>query len=545
MKMMPKKYMLFALLALGLLHRAIQLSLVYSAVTRQIALNPTWQSMQYLPTDLFERSFTVALLYLQQTPPLPNLLVGILCRLSSNPELKAVILIAFAGILSCIAGALLFILLLRMRVWPSIALVTALLFIGNSDVILLEYTAFGQCFYEQMTMVGCLMAALAAVSLIRYNSVMAAIRLGLVVAVLALTRATFSYFAIPVMAWLLWHKVRPKYLLAFLLPVVLLHGGWAAKQFSVQGHWLWATSTWGGANAQFGDIKRHAEGFKNWQAQANIDCARRWPDVLSSPLGVFLSYVQLAKNADAIRGINDDRGPSPAARATDLTTFEARGKWLAMDSAGFRELSACLQQMYFYYWLGNPGKAFEGWAKSYVQFWQPIDSYTALVPTVLVASRPTAAEISEPSIRRAFIDLLSPPHYFIRQETMPWYISDGKLLLVPANVAVIPFAPELATLIAFAMLHSLPLTAAFIRIKRGSLKDAFPAGFSFLLLLYIYVAGICNLVEFGENMRFRLSVEPIIWSIGIITVCTLMTRLRHPKLQPVTSNDRSSTKQTI
>lgn len=536
--------MVLTVLMLGLLHRAIQLSLTAAVVTRQAVLNPTWQSMQYLPTDLFEKNFTAALLYLQQTPPLPNLLVGMLCQLSTDPALKTVILIAFAGILSCVAGALLLILLLRMRVWPPAAFVIALLFIGNSDVILLEYTAFGQCFYEQMTMVGCLIAALAAVSLVQHNSVTAAIWLGLAVATLALTRATFSYFVIPVIAWLLWHKMQPKYFLACLLPVALLQGGWAAKQLKVQGHWLWATSTWGGANVQIGDIKRHEDGFNNWQARTDIDCASRWPDILSSPLSIFFSYSLLATGADANRQMATDRGPSPAARSIDLATSEARGKWLAMDSAGFRELSACVQQMYIHYWLHNPDKAIGGWAKSYAQFWLPIDSYTAAFPTVLVASRPATIETSEPSIGTALRRFLTPPHYFSRQEAMTGFIGTGNPRLVPTNVTVIPFAPQLVSLLALAMLHSLPLIAAYIRIKKGSLRDAFPTGFSFLLLLYIYVAGICNLVEYGENMRFRLAVEPVIWSIGIITACTLIARSRRPGLQPGISEGRSSAGRT-
>jgi hypothetical protein len=544
MSTISTKYLALAVFALGLLHRAIQLFLTADAVTRQVALNPTWQGMQYLPVDLFQKNLAAALLYLQQTPPLPNLVVGLLCRLTADPALRAIILIAFAGILSCIAGALLFLLLVRMRVWPLAAFVIALLFLGNSGVLLLEYTAFGQCFYEQMTMVGCLIAALAAISLVQQNSAVAAIWLGVAIAALALSRATFSYFVIPAIAWLLWHRMPPKYLLLFLLPVALLQGGWAAKQYWVQGHWLWATSTWGGANMQIGDNKRYDTGFANWRTQAtDIDCAGRWSDMFEEPLGIFFSYSLRITGTDSVRNIPADRGPSLAARTADFAAYEARGKWLPIDSAGFRELSACTQQMYFRYWLNNPDKAFGGMAKSYAQFWQPIDSYTAVLPTVLVASRP--AEAGGPSARQTLGSFLNPPHYFVMQAPIQGFTGSDSPRLVPANVAVIPFAPQLATVLAFIMLHSLPLIAAYIRIRSGSMKDVFPAGFSFLLLLYVYVAGICNLVEYGENMRFRLAVEPVIWSIGVITACSLIAWLRRRGSRPGSYGDRSVAGQTI
>jgi hypothetical protein len=523
MSKISTKHMALAVFVLGLLHRAIQLALAAAAVTRQAALNPAWQSMQYLPTDLYEKNFAAALLYLQQTPPLPHVLLGLLSRFSSDPAFKAIVLIAFAGLLSCIAGALLFILLLRMLVWPWAAFVIALLFLGNSGVVLLEYTAFGQCFYEQMAMVGCLAAALAATSLLQRGSASAAIWLGVAVAVLALTRATFSYFVLPVIAWLLWQKMRPKYLLLFLLPVAVLQGGWAAKQYWVQGHWMWATSTWGGANMQAGDAKRQPPGYKNtWIRSTDSECARRWFSVVD-PSGIFFHYSLLFAGPDAARNLS----AALDARSADFAAHEARGKWVPLDSAGFRELSSCMQQAYFRYWLNNPGEALAGTAKSYGQFWQPIDSYTRILPTMLVASRPATAETEDWSIRRTLGSFLNPPHYFALQEPLHGFlVSRSDMRLVPANVAVVPFAPQLATALAFAMLHGLPLIAAYIHIRNGSLKNVFPAGFSFLVLLYVYVAGICNLVEYGENMRFRLAVEPIIWSIGAIVASLLIARMR-------------------
>ena len=522
-----------AALVLGLLHRAFQLWLVAGAVTRQAALNPTWQSMQYLPADLLERNFPAALLYLQQTPPLPHLLVGALYRLSGDPAVNALALIGFCGILSCIGAGLLVLLLSKLRIPPPLAFAAAMLLLGSSGVVLLEYTAFGQCFYEQLTMVGCLAAALAAVSLVQQRSLAAALWFGVVIALLALTRATFSYFFLLVVAWLAWCRLPPKYLLAFLLPVALLHGGWAAKQYVVQGYWSTATSSWGGANMQGGGIKRHDRGFADSQPAVSTPCAARWPHVFDPAMPIFFSFAKYAQKLDSLLAEDTALGPSPAARAIDAAAYRARGQWLANDSAAFRELSACVQQMYFRYWLRDPGAALQGWAMSYALFWQPMDSYTSVIPTMLVASRPAAGGAT---VGDALSGQLQSPGYFARQEKMPWHLGADKALLVPVNVAVIPFAPQLATLLAFVLLHSLPLLAALFCIEGALinrtespgriLQAVFPAGFSFLPMIYVYVAGVCNLVEYGENMRFRLAVEPIVWSIGLVVARAVLARFR-------------------
>ncbi len=529
---MSTTHKLVALFAFGLIHRVVQLFLLAAAVNRQAALNPTWLSMQFLPTDLLREHFAAAILYLQQTPPLPNLIVGILSRESISPELRALALIAVAGALTCLAGVLLAALLLRLRVWPVAAFATALLFVSSGDLIVMEYTAFGQCFYEQLAMVECLIAALAAVSLARHPSPSAAVWLGLAVALLALSRATFSYFVIPAAVWLLWFRLRPKVLLAFVLPVMLLHGGWAAKQRLVQGDWLWSTSTWGGANVQNGDVKREGGRFASWRAEVDVPCAKRWQDELVIAIFNYPAFYPVPPpGAETAVPISVDRGPSPAARVIDRIAYQARQRWLPLDSAGFRELSGCVQQSYFRYWLRHPDRAIGGWLKSYVMFWNPIASYTRVLPTVLVSIRPRAAMTAKSPIWRVLINLVWVPRYFIREQALPAFITGPSLRLRAVDVIALPIAPQLVTLLAFAMLHGLPLLAAGIGIRHGFRKEVFPAGFSFLLLLYLYAAGISNLGEHGENMRFRLAVEPIIWAIGVTAVCAVMTALRGSRSQ--------------
>jgi hypothetical protein len=275
-----------------------------------------------------------------------------------------------------------------------------------------------------------------------------------------------------------------------------------------------------------GDLKRHGQAH----VSTRVDCAARWREPLAAA-SIFFSFSKLFPDSDLagnLQRMGDATGPSPAARAVDTKALAARERWLPNDSASFRELSACVQRMYMRQWLRHPGAALADWGRSYIQFWQPLDSYTTVVPITLVATRPPLAEDGAVAVGSALRHFLAEPDYFAREEKMPWFIASTPRL-VPANVVVIPFAPQLASWLAFAMLHGLPLVAVYVLCKRGSVRDVFPAGFSFLLLLYLYVAGISNLVEYGENMRFRLPVEPIVWAIGAAAASALLARRTAPR----------------
>jgi len=47
--------------------------------------------------------------------------------------------------------------------------------------------------------------------------------------------------------------------------------------------------------------------------------------------------------------------------------------------------------------------------------------------------------------------------------------------------------------------------------------------FYFMLACYSYAAFVMNLSEHGEDMRFRLSVEPLIWVISVYAYTKLVS----------------------
>jgi hypothetical protein len=54
--------------------------------------------------------------------------------------------------------------------------------------------------------------------------------------------------------------------------------------------------------------------------------------------------------------------------------------------------------------------------------------------------------------------------------------------------------------------------------RRMGKSPILPPEVYFLITCYVYAALIMNISDHGENMRFRLSIEPIIW---IITTAAL------------------------
>lgn len=46
--------------------------------------------------------------------------------------------------------------------------------------------------------------------------------------------------------------------------------------------------------------------------------------------------------------------------------------------------------------------------------------------------------------------------------------------------------------------------------------------FFFMAMIYLYAALVFNLPEYPENMRFRLTIEPLIWILSIYSITKLI-----------------------
>jgi len=183
-------------------------------------------------------------------------------------------------------------------------------------------------------------------------------------------------------------------------------------------------------------------------------------------------------------------------------------------------MSHCLQQAYIRYWLDNPITTITGALKSYQLFWAPIHQFAVTQPNSLVP------DIARIPVHADFLDIFLAT---LHQMTNTKYkLLQARLSLDPikeedwvgATVLVIPFLPEVIYLLNFTVIHFLPILLLYgivckLKNKRTIL---WPNGLGFLLIIYCYLAALSSLIEYGENMRFRMEVEPIIWTITAITV---------------------------
>jgi len=520
---------LTALFLIGVVHRGSQWYLLGPQVRHLAMLNPNYYVIQLLSPDIWRRHFAHALLHLQQAPPLPNLIYGTVAILTKNATTRAGILILWSGLLSCIASVLLALLLIRLNMPKILAFFVSVVFLCSGDILVNEYSAFGQLFYEQLSMVELLCAALSAISLARCPSIRVACGLGTSVAALALTRSTFSYVEIPILAWSVWilrSKNDRRLIYFYLLPVLVLHGGWAAKQLLVQKDWQWATSSWGGANIQAGELKRKytllsqnislnmIETLNTSEYERQIPCLKRWEYLLEQQprFGIF----NLAIESDHYVG--KEFGPSLTASAIDAISADDRDSRTPLDSSAFRELSGCVQNAYVHYWLDNPWHAIKNWWQSYGVFWSPIDSFTEIYPSVLIPRKSIWKDLNRTPIWSPQGELFERKHYYIRNDGFLIYLKYDDSKLEPATVLALPFLPSVLALIGMLFIHLSPVLGSAILVLNKNIKPiraGRPPGYGCLILLYIYLAGVSNLVEYGENMRFRLAAEPLIWAIAL------------------------------
>lgn len=506
-----------------LVHRSIQLYLLWPELVKHLLRADN--VMQLLPAEIWREHFGAALLYLQQAPPIPNLVYGILAWLIADPQTLTLAVLFLQMGLACTSIALFSSLLLRLGLprWSCLA-IPAILFFGG-DMVVMEYNAMGHFFYEQSTMLLCLLACHSALTYQRTASMRSVVQIGLWVALLALTRSTFSYFALPVALWivLVSRPVRAAALVAFLVPVLLLQGGWSLKNLLVYGYWSVATSSWGGANARTGDIRRSGgTDMLRWLAEQEQEQGR-FCDMASWEMAKWYKQaIFFFPNKDRVLSFPQPEEVLQANRRM----AEARGRMVFFDTETFRLYSQCLQRIYLRYWLHNPGETLKGAWRSYQVFWLPIREFAARNP--IPVTPPSVQEHNRPAplawLRQAVVELAEGgyryAHLDLNEKPFPFAYEDGSLLVIPT----LPLLLQTVNMFVFhgALLYL--LVGAISRPAR--LRDGILLQFGFPMLCILYVASLTSLVEYGENMRFRIEVEPLIWLISALAISQMFRQVR-------------------
>jgi hypothetical protein len=267
------------LFVFGVGHRLLQLWLLWPVLSGQILAWAGNQAPTMLPAVIMREHPWWGLWYLQQTPPIPYGIWAIVLNLFHSPYAIAVACIVLQAVLSSLTAVAMALLLRRLRFGSWLSFAIAVVFLLHGDLIVIEYHTMGQMFHNLLTMLLVVLACHQALNLLRRMDARAACLLGVCAGLLALTRATFSFFWPVMLVWLIlagaWR--RPAVVLAFLLPVLVLHGGWMVKNRVALGHWSSSTSSWGGANLYHGEVLRNGpEQFRQWITEHKGLCPSPW-----------------------------------------------------------------------------------------------------------------------------------------------------------------------------------------------------------------------------------------------------------------------------
>lgn len=488
----------------GAVHR-IGLFVAYRDELRAlIGANPMWYAWQNAPVALLHQDLGLTLLLLQITPPLPSLLIGVLTHLVSWPVGGGEALTALQGVIS-IATALLLHRLLRVCFPGRLVLTTAvaIAFVLHTGVVVLEYNSFGQTIYENLAMLLTLGLALLFVRLWRTGRTRDAAWAGLVAGLLVLTRAVWSYVAPPgaVLAALLVPRARARAALAFLLPLAVLQGAWVAKNYWVFGRLSWATSSWAGYNVTNGlDRLGYGEVFREFVV------ARNDPPWLAEAMRA------------PTRSVETMVPPEYARRDAALAARFGIGPW-ALNTSSVAALFDAVADNFWRFALVRPDIVLAKTWSSYRLFWEPMANY-GVQHVALFAPYVTAASALDPAgVARDVAGGVVPQRFGV---TSGAFAFGRRLPLRPAWLATPRWLDEprlLATAVGVHLLAPLAGIGWLLRRRRGPLPEPDAARAAALLVcgaLYAYLAFGSSVGEHGENMRFRLGVEPLVWTLTLL-----------------------------
>lgn len=493
------------LAAIGLTHRLLLFLSWRRELDSLLAQNSDYLTWQFLAVPALRDHLISSLLYLQQTPPLPNLLLGLFLKAAPPPYALTYLLLALQSALSLASTLLFFHLLRRQLGRPLLAFFFALLFLLGPDLLFLEYNSFGQSFYENLTQLLALALVAALDHFLRSPTTSNSALLGMVVGLLPLTRSTYSYlpFVFSVfLAFAVFRLPAPRRRLvaAYAALAFGLPGLWAIKQLAVYGELRWATSSWAGANAVQGLVKAgYEEPFREFLA-ANGD---RYPEY-------FLPLIER-------KGLVDWRWePQPGDLPAEILARDARLQ-TRLHGTNRKEnglAQATLFGVYARAWrdflLARPEIAAAKLYRSTKLFFFPIRYHAA------------------PFLRCDWkIDPAWPPWrifgMLVRGELPEQaYLAAGTWPESRPARDVDTFTFDRLSIVwQSLLLWSLPLLLPwrlwriFVRWRRGELPATEAWVWLGALTVVVYGALLANLVEFGENQRFRLALEPLLWLLAL------------------------------
>ena len=508
----------------ALAHRAALFLLHRADLDAFIDANASWYIYQNLPREMLHDHLLRSLLYLQQTPPASNVFMGLALKWFSWPVGCAYALIWLQTVTYVLATLLLIHVLAllypgRAVLWTAIGL----LFVINTDLVVLEYNSMGQTMYGPITTL-LLLAILDRLLALRLDGrVRHAAAVGLAMGLLVLTRGTWSFFSVICLLLVAmfaperrWHAV-----LACLLPIALLQGGWAVKNWRIYGVFSLTTTTWGGLHTNVGMLNGGlSDEFKRFRLE-HVTLERGYPAWRVAAVNDPLAMTQLR----------------PDIKARDTAIQEEMGaENPLMNTLTFRVICAEDEGVFLDFLRSNPGTMARKWWRGYVAFWQPIANYGLISVDVFAVGNHLLDSFDLPGIvGQLGAGTLPDSQYVTRGSRGLTAERKGRFNLTPTTLYTFRWTEPFVLMLNLVGVHLLlPLVAVLWlldRIRRGGrARSRFdPLRMSALLVMaicYLYLATLVNLVETIENMRYRLEVEPMIWLITLICVTELAAQVR-------------------
>ncbi len=480
------------LVACGGLHRLLIFMILRNPLAGLVMQAPPGLTMQFLPLPVLTAHFWAGLLVLRQSPPLPMAVLKLVTLVTADPVRMAALLVLLNGALSILSCVLVFRMIGRVFGAPRVGFVLAAWLLFSTDLLLIEYGFFGQQVYELLAMLGIAAGTLAYARLCQAPSCRRALALGAIAACCALTRSSLSYLPLVVLVCV-GLRCGGRALLACALPVLLLQGGWALKNEAVFGMATWETSDWGGLNA--------AKSVW-WSGQSQALCE----DILAAPAGRFTpAFVTAARLC---------RPPFAQAYAVEAARESAAGArrdplqpvW---NTDGVAAESAQWKRAVLHFTLARPDLMARRFGLLYRLVWARIADSGALFPANLIRVEPRDAGI---------FDLAA--HGFQERQRLSPGGSDRQPAAAGAklHLPAISLAP-LDGLTIWSVHLGLPLLLlwhGWRRVARGARWRR--PGTLFLAIEAAYCLAVFTFGEGGENMRFRVAVEPALLALTGLVV---------------------------
>ena len=195
------------------------------------------------------------------------------------------------------------------------------------------------------------------------------------------------------------------------------------------------------------------------------------------------------------------------------------------NSIGQRLVSDLYMRAYLRYLEKNPSAILSKFMASYTLFWQPIRNYGIQFLGLFFVEPIVLNSFRIDQIIGGFVrGTLPEPEYIILEDS-----PRGKLGR-PGELFSIPYLPTVMLIVNILVVHiGLPFLLAISVLRRG--KQILPLEAFLIAAIFLYVGFIYNLSEHGENMRFRLNVEPLIWILSIVTLVKVGEILRRRALR--------------